>query len=122
MRLVIEYADVNGTEHRLERIFHLPVMGEDQQVTPFHTPSDSEAFARLEAPGGRDLAALRRNMVESFSRDDLYQIVFYLGLRADNFDKRISTMAREMITYAVQAGRLDELIKLCQDRRPRVEW
>lgn len=122
MQLAIEYIDINGTEHRLERTFYLPVGGEDQQSIPILTPSDSEEFATLQAPDGRDLAALRRNMVASFNKEELQEILFDLGLRADDFDHRFSTIARQLITYAVQTDRLDELVRLCKELRPHLDW
>ena len=122
MQLAIEYMDINGSEHRLERTFYLPVMGEDLKATPVNNSTGSEEFATLQAPDGRDLVALRRNIVASFSKDELEEILFDLGLRGDDFDQRVSTMARQLITYAVQSRRLDELVTLCRELRPHVEW
>ena len=48
--------------------------------------------------------------------------MFDLGLRADDFDERIGSVARDLITYAVQANRMDELIALCRQGRPHVDW
>jgi hypothetical protein len=61
--------------------------------------------------------------VDSFSKDELRdEILFELGLRADDFGNRVSTIARQLITYAVRTGRLDELVELCRELRPNVEW
>jgi hypothetical protein len=61
-------------------------------------------------------------MVDSFSKNDLQEILFDLGLRADDFGDRVSTIARQLITHALQSGRLDDLVELCRERRPNVEW
>ena len=106
----------------MQRTFYLPVAGEEQPITPVHTPTDKEAFAGLEAPDGRDLAALRRSVVDAFSTEELRDVLFDLGLRADDFGGRVSTIARELITYGVQADRFDELIELFRKRRPDADW
>jgi hypothetical protein len=93
---------------------------EGQPNTPHLKVTGSESFARLESPDGRDLSLLRRQIVDHFSRDETLDIVFDLGLRADDFDERISNIARDLITYAVQANRLDALIEPCRQRRPQV--
>jgi hypothetical protein len=122
MRLAVEYSDATGREHRLERTFYLSVAGEGQPITPYLKASDSDSFARLEAPNGRDLSLLRQQIVDHFSRDEILDILFDMGLRADDFGQRISNIARDLITYCVQANRLDELIALCRQHRPRVDW
>lgn len=37
-------------------------------------------------------------------------------------DERISNIARELFTYCVQAGHLDELVARCRQRHPQVDW
>lgn len=41
---------------------------------------------------------------------------------ADDFDQRVSALARQPFTYVVQNDRLDELVELNQQHRPRVNW
>lgn len=117
LQLAIEYQDRHGNEHRLERRFYLTVPDSGQP-----SDSDSQTFARLKAPDGRDLTLLRQQIIDVFDKEETYVLLFDLGLRPDDFGNRISTIARELITYAVQTDRLDELIQLCQKYRPHVDW
>lgn len=127
MQLVIEYLDKNNSIHKLERTFYLDV-AEDEELPataplPPATSTDSrEILATIEASDGRDLFALRNQIVESFNKDEMLDVLFQLGLREDDFDERLSSMVRELIVYVVQNGRLDELLAICQERRPNIEW
>lgn len=122
MRLAIEYGDRLGNAHRLERRFYLTVAGKDEASGSHFVLSDTRSFARLEAPDGRDLAVLRNKMINAFSKDEIYNLLFDFGLRADDFGDRISTIARELITYAVQTDQLEELIDMCKKQHPYVDW
>ncbi len=122
MRLAIEYGDRVGNVHRLERRFYLTVMGKDETSSSQFVLGDSQSFARLQASDGRDLAVLRQKMINAFSKEELYNVLFDFGLRADDFGDRLSTIARELITYAVQTDQLDELVNICRQRHPYVDW
>ncbi len=121
MRLAIEYVDRLDNEHRLQLTFHLPVAGESE-ISTVPSLSDSEVFARLQAPDGSDLGLLRRKMVNHFNLDEIHDLIFDFGLRKDDFDSRLSGAVRQMITWVVRNGRFAELIEWCQARRPSVDW
>ena len=122
MRLAIEYGDRVGNVHHLERRFYLTVVGKAETASSQFIAGDSQSFARLQAPDGRDLAVLRQKMINAFSKEELYNVLFDFGLRADDFGDRLSTIARELITYAVQTEQLDELIDMCRRHHPFVDW
>jgi hypothetical protein len=117
MQLVIEYRDRHANEHRLERRFYLTVTGQGQSPS-----NDSQSFARLHAPDGRDLALLRQQMSDSFSKDDLLGLVLHFGLNPEDFGERSSIIARQLIAYVVQTDQLDKLILLCQEYRDHLDW
>ncbi len=121
MQLVIEYKDPQGNIHLLERTVYVPVTSDTQPITGSQQ-SDSQAFARLQSPDGRNLAILRQNMVDHFNKTELHDMLFDFGLRADDFDTRTSGLVRELITWAIQNGRYPDLIALCQQQRPQVRW
>lgn len=130
MQIVIEYVDKGNSVHKLERTFYLEVAEDNElpataPLTPSTVASGTgslEILSTIEAPDGRDLYALRNQIVQAFNKDEMVDVLFQLGLREDDFDERLSAMARELIVYMVQNGRLAELIAICQERRPAMEW
>jgi outer membrane protein assembly factor BamB len=128
MQLLIEYIDKGNGVHKLERTFYLEVAEDDDlpATAPLTPPSIStgslEILSTIESPDGRDLFALRNQIVQSFNKDEVVDILFQMNLREDDFDERLSSMVRELIVYVVQNGRFDELIAICQERRPALEW
>lgn len=130
MQLLIEYVDKSNCVHTLERTFYLEVAEDkDLPATAPLTPTSVSAgtgsleiLSTIDAPDGRDLFALRNQIVRSFNKSDVVDILFQLGLREDDFDERLSSMVRELIVYVVQNGRFPELLAICRERRPALEW
>lgn len=128
MQLLIEYIDKGNGVHKLERTFYLEVAEDDglPATVPLTPPSVStgslEILSTIEAPDGRDLFALRNQIVQSFNKDEMIDVLFQMNLREDDFDERLSSMVRELIVYVVQNGRFAELIAICQERRPALDW
>ena len=122
MQLLIEYVDRTGTVKTLKRTFYLPVAGEMGMSSTPMSDTGSFEFARLKLPGGRDQAALRRNMVEFFNNDELDLLLFDLGVRSDDFDSRLTVKVREIITWAVRHNQVDNLVAYCERERPDVAW
>lgn len=130
MQTLIEYVDKSNCVVKLERTFYLEVAEDkDLPATAPLTPTSVsvgtgslEILSTIDAPDGRDLFALRNQIVQSFNKGEMVDVLFQLGLREDDFDERLSSMVRELIVHLVQNGRLDELITICQERRPNVEW
>ncbi len=82
----------------------------------------SREFARLVVPDGVDLSRFRKNLVQFFNSEELDELIFDFNLHTGDFDSHVSAKAREIITWAVQRKRVDELIAYCQRERPEVEW
>jgi outer membrane protein assembly factor BamB len=130
MQTLIEYVDKSNCVHKLERTFYLEVAEDkDLPATAPLTPTSVstgtgslEILSTIDAPDGRDLYALRNQIVLAFNKDEIVDVLFQLELREDDFDERLSSLVRELIVHLVQNGRLDELITICRERRPNVEW
>jgi tetratricopeptide (TPR) repeat protein len=130
MQLLIEYIDKSNCDHKLERTFYLDVAeGDELPATAPLTPTlmstgtgSLEILSTIDAPDGRDLFALRNQIVQTFNKDEVVDILFQMNLREDDFDERLSSMVRELIVYVVQNGRFPELIAICRERRPTLEW
>jgi hypothetical protein len=129
MQLLVEYIDKSNNVHKLERTFYLAVADDELPATAPLTPSSVatgtgslEILSTIDAPDGRDLYALRNQIVQAFNKDEMIDVLFQLNLREDDFDERLSSMVRELIVYVVQNGRFDELIAICQERRPAMDW
>ncbi|MEJ2750576.1 MAG: PQQ-binding-like beta-propeller repeat protein, partial [Anaerolineae bacterium] len=126
MQLLVEYIDKSNCVHKLERTFYLEV-AEDRELPatgPLTPTSVSvgtgslEILSTITSPDGRDLYALRNQIVQAFKKDEMIDVLFQMNLREDDFDERLSSMVRELIVYVVQNGRFDELLAICQERRP----
>jgi hypothetical protein len=66
----------------------------------------------------------RRNMTEVFNLSELKDICFDMGINYDDLsghDKR-GDLVRELLAFAERVGRLHELIQVCQQERPHLEW
>ncbi len=129
MQLLVEYVDKSNCFHKLERTFYLAVVDDELPATAPLTPSSIatgtgslEILSTIEAPDGRDLFALRNQIVQAFNKGEMVDVLFQLGLREDDFDERLSSLVRELIMYVVQNGRFDELLAICQERRPTIKW
>jgi hypothetical protein len=130
MQLLIEYVDKSNCVHTLERIFYLEVAEGSElpataPLTPPSVPAGTgslEILSTIEAPDGRDLFALRNQIVQTFNKSEMVDVLFQLGLRKDDFDERLSSLVRELIVHLVQNGRFPELLAICQERRPNMEW
>ena len=128
MQLNIEYMDKSGLQQE-EKIFYLPVSGEVAQVvtrpldtSTFGSTGSREALARLPAPEGVNLFELRNKLVQSFSREELSDVLFELELSEDDFSERLSSMARELITALARNGRIEELLVICERERSHISW
>ena len=65
------------------------------------------------------LAVLR----EHFSMDEVEDLCFNFGVKADNLDGgNASSKARNLIQYAQRRDRLKELLVLCEELRPELHW
>ena len=127
MRISIEFMDKSGLQ-QVEKIFYLPVSGEITQVmtqaanTSFGSTGSREALAELPTPEGVDLFSLRNKLMQYFSREELSDVVFELGISEDNFSDRLPVMARELITALARIGRIEDLIAICERERSHVSW
>ena len=128
MQINIEYIDKSGLQ-KLEHIFYLPVSGEGTQVVTrpldtgaYGSTGSREALARLPAPEGVDLVELRSKLMQYFSREELSDVLFELGISEENFSDRLNIMARELITALARNGRIEELITICERDRSHVAW
>jgi outer membrane protein assembly factor BamB len=122
LQLSLEYLDKINNVHHLEHTFHVIVTSESQADTTASGTRDRMEFAALVSLDGRDLAILRRQLVTSFSSEELNEIIFDLGLLEDDFKVELSPKARELIIWAVQNHQMERLIIECQKRRPHIEW
>jgi hypothetical protein len=128
MQFNIEYMDKSGLQ-KIERIFYMPVAGEVTQIMtqPIDTgvlgsTGSREALASLPTPEGVNLVDFRNKLTQNFSREELSDVLFELGLTEDDFSERLSTMARELITALARNGRIEELIAICERDRSHVAW
>lgn len=67
---------------------------------------------------------IRRNMVEAFNLDQLKDICFDLEINHEHLPghTQLKSFVRELIAYVGRIGRLDELIRICQEERPHLRW
>ena len=69
------------------------------------------------------LRELRKLIDQHFDLEDMRTLCFDLGLRYDNLRGEDKTAkARELVDLMVRRGRLDELVEMCREERPKVKW
>ncbi len=125
MQLVIEYADKTDRIHTLERTFYMMVKPETGMLSiqsRIEPSTSTHELANLPTVDGRDLYDFREKLTKYFSKDELVDILFEMDLREGDFSEKLSAMARELIIGLAENGRLLELITICQEHRPKVEW
>jgi outer membrane protein assembly factor BamB len=128
VHLAVEYVDKAGKIHVLDRTQYLPVAAATAPLSAASWaqtggPGDTAGLlSQLPSPGGRSLPELREKLVQYFSRDELADVIFELGLLEDDFDEKISVMAKELILALARHGRLEELIEILKTKRSSVEW
>ena len=75
------------------------------------------------ADSDTDRTRLRGLLVRHFDVEELRTLCDDLGIAHDDLGAEGRTaMARELIAYLERRGRLPELIGLCRERRPHVDW
>ncbi len=127
LQLVIEYTDRASSFHKLERTRYVAVAGETApmalpQTAELLTADTSQLMARLPMPDGRDPLELRNKIVQYFNKEELVTVILELGLNEDDFESKLSPMAKEVIFYLARRNRIQELLGILQRERPFVDW
>ncbi len=83
-----------------------------------HSPS-----ALTPPPPATNTALIRRNLVSALNDDELADVCFdmkvdYDGLRGDSKNAKV----RELLALCERSGRLLELLTICRQIRPNIEW
>lgn len=69
------------------------------------------------------LRTLRQLITQHFDRNELHNLYFDLGLDVEEArDERKSELARHLIEACQRRGQLPDLLLLCQQQRPHVNW
>jgi hypothetical protein len=67
--------------------------------------------------------SLRKLIMEMFNSSELKNLAFDLEINIEVLSGESSAdKVRELILYMERQGRMDALIKACEDRRPHVRW
>ena len=60
---------------------------------------------------------------QSYSREELKILCYDLGINHEDFENRgLAGMVRELLEYAERHGRLTDLLKACEQQRPKHPW
>jgi outer membrane protein assembly factor BamB len=123
LQLVIEYVDKAGNQHHLERTSYVAVAGETVPLTgELPVVDTTEMLVRLPMPDGRNPLELRDKIVQYFDKEELLSIILELGLNEDEFEEKLSPMAKELIFYLARRNRVGELLDILRRERDFVEW
>jgi hypothetical protein len=70
------------------------------------------------------LATLRRNLEAAFNLDELKSLCFDLTLNYENLpgENTLNSKTRELVNLCQRMSRLSDLLNLCTEQRPQVEW
>ena len=69
-----------------------------------------------------DRKLLLKNLQAAFSREELEELCFLVGLDADNFSSRKHKLVVEMVEACVREGRLRDLVEAGHQQRPHLSW
>jgi len=94
--------------------------------SPHFNPLNNTINSFTEAQSGgqnRGLALLRRNIESYFNLEELKTLCFDLGVNYDNLaGETLSGKSRELVNYCQRHNLLPDLLALCQESRPEVDW
>jgi outer membrane protein assembly factor BamB len=77
----------------------------------------------LTDPSEKDLSEIRRNLAVCFNISELNDLCFELNIDSEELiQSRKSDFAREIVLYLTRRGRLHELISVCTNARPHINW
>jgi hypothetical protein len=65
---------------------------------------------------------LRDLLLEAFSKDELIDLAFELGVAGDDLPEERPALARELVLYLSRRGRLGELVAAGHRLRPGLDW
>jgi formylglycine-generating enzyme required for sulfatase activity len=69
-----------------------------------------------------DRTILQKQMVGSFSQNELKDLCLALDLPQEEFSPPLTNMVRELILYCERNNRLNSLADACQQKRPQATW
>jgi len=88
---------------------------------PDKSPAPTEATAEASPP--EKLARLHQNLAAHFGDEELRSLCFDLGVDYANLPAEGKDgKARELVAYCERRGRIPELVEMCRNLRPNVEW
>ncbi len=131
LRLTLAYLDSAGNKQILEKTLFIPVAGaeadrvEGQMPNVFDSPAEARrsSQAQVSSATAIDAVALRRNLATYYSENELKDLCFELEIDHEDLARgRKSDFAREIILYLQRRGRLTEIVNLCIEKRPHVDW
>lgn len=65
---------------------------------------------------------LHQGLIHHFNRDELRTIAFEMDIRYENFSDKLNSFARELIEHCERHQCIEELIEICQRKRPQATW
>ncbi len=82
------------------------------------------SFTDTQTSSSSGLAQLRRRIEESFNLDEIKNLCFDLGINYENLpgEMTLTGRSRELVNYCQRNGRLADLITLCAEQRPPLDW
>lgn len=66
---------------------------------------------------------LQQKLEDAFSLDELKQLCFVLEVNFDNLEgNTLTAKSRELVMYCYRYGRTADLLRVCKERKARVDW
>jgi hypothetical protein len=118
----ITTGDISGSGIAIGRGAQASVSGRQPEAEPI-TFQWTDPVSGQVNEGQVDAVALRRNLVNYFSLDELSTICFDLDVPPDLIPGQgLEAKAREMVIYFTHRERLPELLAVCRRERENVDW
>ncbi len=97
-------------------------LGDSLHFNPLNSAINS--FTEAQSGGqNRGLALVRRSLETYFNLEELKTLCFDLGVNYDNLaGETLAGKSRELVNYCQRHNLLPDLLALCQEARPEVDW
>lgn len=95
----------------------------DAGLTP--VPAPSKMVVAPAAAVATGVTAIQQKIIKHFSLEELDDLVFQLGVDGETVWSSAATLrtrARALVRFAVRHERLNELVELCEELRPSIDW
>lgn len=123
LRVSVYYDDVHGAAHSSSEVIYIAVArSESAQTGSGQTVGVIDPLRQMTDDESEQFVQLRESLTDAFSKEELYTLALELGLDYEMLPEAKDSFIRELLLYLWRRRRLDDLLALCEARRPHLRW